>query len=161
MSAIAAFAVIRDARRTANRRATLDLILHQESDAELIEARAGFNKIKAGEIKPSAYGKPDKRGTPESEHLRTVLNIHELTSVAIQEGVIDECVYRRWFNSTFISDYEVTKDYIGEMRKTHSNPMAFAEFEKTALAWRDDRAWGAPPTRWRRKLAAAKKFWKA
>lgn len=161
ISAFAAFRVIADARRTAKRRGTLDLILHQESDGELIEARTRFNAIKAGDIKPSTYGKPDKKTTEQAETLRKVLNIHELTAVAIQEGVIDECVYRRWFNATFVADYEVTKDYIAEMRNTWNNPCGFKEFEETALRWKADKTWGAPPSWWRRKFAAAKGLWKA
>lgn len=161
LSAIAAFWIIADARGTAKRRGTLDLILHQESDRELVEARVAFNKIKAGEIRPSAYGKPDKRGTPEAETIRKVLNIHELTAVAIEEGVIDECVYRRWFNGTFISDYETTKDYIVEMRKTFDNPRGFLEFERAAIRWRDDRSWGAEPGWFGRKWTALKKLLRA
>ena len=160
LSAIAAFLIIADGRKTAKRRGTLDLILHQESDRELVEARVEFNKIKAGEIRPSTYGKPDKRGTPQAETIRKVLNIHELTAVAIQEGVIDECVYRRWFNNTFISDYETTKDYIVEMRKTFDNPKGFCEFEQTALRWKEDTTWGRPSW-WARKWGALKKLWRA
>jgi len=154
LSAIAAFAVIRDSGRTAKRRGTMDLILHQESDAELIAGRVAFNAIKAGTIRPSAYGKPDKKGSDEAETIRKVLNIHELTAVAIGEGVIDECVYRRWFNSTYIADYEAMKDYMGEVRITHSNVKAFSEFERMAIRWRDDRSWGAAPPWYKRKLEA-------
>lgn len=161
LSAVAAFRVISDARKTAKRRGTLDLILHQQSDSELITERENFNAIKNGETKPSLYGKPDKKGTEQAETLRKVLNIHELTSVAIQEGVIDECVYRRWFNATFIADYDVTKDYIGEIRKTYSNPKAFLEFEKTALRWKADVMWDAPPGWWGRKLRACRNVFKA
>ena len=143
LSAIAAFAVIRSARRGANRRNTLDLILHQESDRELIEARLRFNDIKAGSIRLSTFGKADKRLSEEAQTIRKVLNIHELTAVAIAEGVIDERVYRRWFNSNYIADYEATKNYIAEARKTYDNPAAFQEFESAALRWQADRTWYA------------------
>lgn len=161
LSAIAAFYIIADARRTAKRRATLDLILHQESDTDLIEERTNFNNIKAGDIKPSSFGKPDRKGTPEAETIRKILNIHELTAVAIQERVMDECVYRRWFNGTYIADYEATKDYIVEARKTYSNPKVFREFEETAVRWKNDDDWGAPPGWARRKWNAATALWRA
>jgi hypothetical protein len=161
LSAIAAFAVIRDARRTAKRRGTMDLILHQESDKELVEERRKFNEIKRGKIRISSYGKPEERGSEEAQALRKILNIHELTAVAIGEGVIDECVYRRWFNATYIGDYEATKGYIGEARKTHSNPLAFSEFEKMATRWKDDKSWGAAPGWWSRKAKAIRATWRA
>jgi hypothetical protein len=161
LSAIAAFAVIQDARRTAKRRGTMDLILHQESDKELVEERQKFNKIKAGNIRLSSYGKPDKKASEEAQTLRKVLNIHELTAVAIGEGVIDECVYRRWFNGTYISDYQATKGYITEARRTHANPKAFSEFEKAALRWEEDVSWNANPGWWGRKVKALRSLWRA
>jgi hypothetical protein len=161
VSAVAAFAVIADARKTARRRGTLDLILHQESDTDLIKERHSFNAIKAADTKPSTYGKPNKKGSDEAETLRKVLNIHELTAVAIQEGVIDECVYRRWFNGTYIADYDAMKDYIAEARKTWNNPKVFLEFEKTALRWKEDVNWDSPPGWLTRKWRALKALFRA
>lgn len=133
------------------RRGTLDLILHQESDRELIEARDGFTALKAGTVKISSFATLAERSSDNAKHLKKVINLHELTAVAIQEGVIDECVYRRWFNGTYIADYEATKDYITEIRKVHSNPRIFSEFETTALRWKNDKSWGAPPNWFLRK----------
>lgn len=161
LSAIAAFAVIRDSRRTARRRGTLDLILHQQSDAELVKSRAEFNKIKVGVERPSFYGKPGQEASAQFETIRKVLNIHELTAVAINEGVIDELVYRRWFNTTIINDREAMKDFIVEVRRTHSSPGAFCEFEKLAKRWRDDPNWNAAPGWFARKFQAASKLWRA
>jgi hypothetical protein len=145
LSAIAAFWVIADNRKINRRRGTMDLILHQESDRELVEAR----------------GKPDRKNEPQAQIIRRVLNVHELTAVAIQERVIDECVYRRWFNTTFIKDYESMKDYISEARATYSNPKAFSEFESTAIRWKEDKTWGAPPSWIHRKWTAAVAWWRA
>lgn len=161
MSAIAAFWVIASARANGLRRNTMDLILHQESDKELILARVAFNELKAGTTKLAIFGAPEKRNDPEAQTLRKVLNLHELTSVAIAEGVIDECVYRRWFNTTFINDYEATKAYIATARVTYGNPKAFLEYEKTAIRWANDESWGAPPGWLARKWAAIQKVVKA
>ena len=156
LSAVAAFLVIRDTRATARRRGTLDLILHQESDRELIEARDGFTALKDGTTKISSFGVPAQRNSPEARHLKKVLNLHELTAVAIQERVIDECVYRRWFNGTYIADYEATKAFIEAVRKSYGNEAVFSEFEKTALRWKNDQSWGAEPNWVRRKIDAVK-----
>lgn len=161
LSAIAAFYIIRDNRKLAKRRGTMDLILHQESDRELIEARVEFNKIKAGQDRPSKFGKTEHKNEPYAQIIRRVLNVHELTAVAVKEGVIDECVYRSWFNTTYIKDYEAMKDYIAEARKTYDNARAFAEFEAMALKWKDDKSWGSPPSLIKRKMSALVKVWQA
>lgn len=156
LSAIAAFWVIWENRNISRRRGTMDLILHQESDRELVEARVEFNVIKAGETRPSVYGKPERINDRQAQIIRRVLNVHELTAVAIQQRVIDERVYRTWFNGTYIKDYESMKEYIIEARKTYANPKAFSEFETTALRWRDDKSWHAPPSFFKRKWTAIK-----
>ena len=102
-----------------------------------------------------------KRGSDEFEHIRTVLNLHELTAVAIQEGVIDESVYRRWFNGTYIADYEATKAFILEARKTYQNQHVFLEFERAALRWQADISWYAQPGWTARKWAALQRVRRA
>ena len=83
-----------------------------------------------------------------------MLNLHELTAVTIEEGVINERVYRRWFNNTFIKDYEATEAFIIEAHKTYDNPKAFSEYERTARRWRADKAWYESPSWWERKREA-------
>lgn len=161
LSAIAAFLVIRSARINGRKRNTMDLILHQESDRELIEARIEFNKIKAADTRPAMYGKPEKKNSKQAQTIRKVLNLHELTAVAINEGVIDPNVYRRWFNTTYTSDYDSMKGYIAEARKTYQNPHAFKEFEKLALDWQSDKYWYADQSWLSRKLVAVRRLWRA
>lgn len=146
--------LILSARTNARKRNTMDLILHHESDRDLIEARTAFNEIKAGSVKVATYGKPESRNSKEAETIRKVLNLHELTAVAIEEGVIDERVYRRWFNTTFIKDFEATEAYLTEARATYGNPKAFCEFERHARRWKADQAWYNSPSWWDRKREA-------
>jgi hypothetical protein len=66
-----------------------------------------------------------------------VLNLHELTAVTIEEGVINERIYRRWFNNTFIKDYEATEAYIIEAHKTYeSKSLLGVRTHRTTLARR-------------------------
>ncbi|UIP07129.1 DUF4760 domain-containing protein [Erythrobacter sp. SDW2] len=154
LSAIAAFAIIRSTRQNGRRRNTMDLILHQESDRDLIEARAAFNELKAGEVKLATYAKPETKNSEQAQTIRKILNLHELTAVAIEEGVIDERVYRRWFNTTYIKDYVAVEAYILEARRTYENPKAFCEFEKMAKRWKSDKSWYAKPSWLQRKSEA-------
>lgn len=161
LSAIAAFWVIYSARQNARRRNTMDLILHQESDRDLIEARAKFNELKAGTVKLATYASPEQKNSDHAQTIRKVLNLHELTAVAIEEGVIDERVYRRWFNTTYIKDHEAAEWYIVEARKTYDNPKAFCEFERTALRWKADKSWYYSPSWWARKKEAFRRLRRA
>lgn len=154
LSAIAAFAVIWTGRISSKKRNTLDIILHQESDKELIEARVHFNELKAGTTKLATFGAPDQKNSAGAQTIRKILNLHELTAVAIQEGVIDECVYRRWFNTTYKKDYSATLEYIGKARVTYENPCAFIEFERLSKKWEADMDWPKTPSFFERKWLA-------
>lgn len=161
VSAIVAIGILVTNRGIARRRATLDLILHIESDGDLIEARNAFSEIKKRDSRSSTYGKEDQRATDDAEHIRTVLNINELVAVSIQEGVIDERVYRRWFNSAFIDDHKTMTGYIEETRKWR-NPHVFKELEALAVRWEATNPdWYAGPSWLHRKCVAVSKVWRA
>jgi hypothetical protein len=70
LSAIAAFAIIRSGRNVARRRGTLDLILHIESDRELIEAREKFIDLKVGSAKLDNFGMESEQSSQRSRNYR-------------------------------------------------------------------------------------------
>jgi len=117
LSAIAAFAVIYSARGMARRQGTLELIMRIESDRELIDARAKYIDLKASATKLETYGAVTERKSDQAKTIRKILNIHELTAVAIQEGVIDERVFRRWFNKAYTDDHTTCQRYIEAVQK--------------------------------------------
>lgn len=145
-------------RQNARRGKTLDLILHHQSDSDLVAARFEFNKIRAGTTKFVTYAEMDAADSDEFEAIRKVLNIHELTAVAVEEGVIDERVYRRWNNSTVQNDYKATRDFIDRLRETRNTANAYCEFERLAKAWAEDVNWTPEPGWWRRKWTAANRI---
>lgn len=161
VSAICAFSVVLVNRKIARRRATLDLILHIESDRELLEARNRFIKLKKSETRSHVWGTEDQRDSEEATTIRTTLNINELVAVSICEGVIDECVYRRWFNKAYIGDYRAMTGYIQAVREYKKNPAIFKEFEELALKWDADTGWYDKPGWWKRKIRALGRLFKA
>ena len=161
ISAFIGLAVLLTNRGIARRRATLDLILHIESDGDLIASRNAFTEIKKSNVRSSTYGKEDQRTCDEAGHIRTILNINELVAVSIQEGVIDENVFRRWFNSAFIDDYKSMTGYIEETRKWR-NPHVFKELEGIAKRWEQTNVvWYAGPTWLSRKWVAFQRVFRA
>jgi hypothetical protein len=146
VSAVGAIWVVTSSRAVARKRAALDLILHIESDGDLIIARNRFIDIIRSDTKSEVYGRDEKRGSEEAKAIRTVLNINELVAVSIRENVIDERVWRKWFNRAFINDYEEMTGYIGEVRTSRGNPAIFEALEETALRWKADETWYAKPS---------------
>ncbi|WP_051881436.1 DUF4760 domain-containing protein [Parvularcula oceani] len=115
-------------------------------------------------------GRKDREGklSEEDEERRDdrlaidkILNVHELTAVAIQEGALDERVFRRWYNKAYIRDYESMTGYIEAIRINRQNPAIFKELEALAKAWKEDRNFYAEPGWARRKWRALKKAIKA
>lgn len=161
VSALCAITVILANRTIARKRATLDLILHIESDGDLIDARNKMIDLKKSTNRSGVYGTEDKRDSDEAKAIRTTLNIDELVAVQIVEGVIDERVYRRWFNKAFIDDYKSMTGYIEAVREYKKNPNVFRELELLAKRWEDDVAWYQHPGWFRRKMNALKLAWRA
>ena len=140
VSAIAAVWVVKSNRTIARKRATLDLIMTVESDRDLVEARRKFLEIKRSETRPGAYVRTNGGDNEEFKTIRTVLNINELVAVSIREGVIDERVFRRWFNSAYVEDYNYMRDFIDAVQSTNNNNV-YKEFKETAKRWKDDENW--------------------
>ncbi len=161
ISAILAFWVIIVNRAVSRRRGTLDILLHIESDQDLLTARQAFTTLVAGTEKLDKHGNDENRTSEAAKSIRTVLNVHELVAVSIQEGVIDEAVFRRWFNRTYIDDYKATEGYIRNVRAARKNPAIFKEFECLAKRWESDESWYNPPGWYSRKWSAAKSVFKA
>lgn len=155
VSALIAFGVLLSNRSIARRRATLDLILHIESDGDLIQARKEFIKIKKSAVRSSEYGKEDRRDSDEANYIKTILNINELVAVSIKEGVISERVFRTWFNGAFIDDYNQMTGYITETRQWKKSDKIFVEIEALAKRWESTNdQWYAKPGWFKRKWQA-------
>jgi hypothetical protein len=157
VSAITAVCVLFANRAIARRRATLDLIFHIQKDNDLIEARKTFVEVQKGTIKPGHYGTDEQRTSKQALAIRTVLNIHELTAVSIEEGVIEERVFRKWFNKTYFDDFETMRDFINAVRAHRNNNAIFKEFEAVAKKWKTDTAFYNNPSwlgrKWRALMA--------
>lgn len=161
ISTICAIIVITTNRAIARKRATLDLIMHIESDGDLIRARNAFIGLKGGSQRSAHWGQEAQKDTEEAKDIRTVLNVNELIAVSIREGVIDERVFRRWFNGAYIDDWQSMTGYLTEVRRYKGNPNIFCEFEALARKWEDDKGWNSPPGWFGRKWGALQRVIRA
>lgn len=72
-------------------------------------------------------------------HIRQILNHYELIAIGIRENIIDEAIYRRWFQTGLIRDWEAASDLISRLRKDPDVPnrqSVYIEMEELATRWR-------------------------
>jgi hypothetical protein len=126
---------IQSQRSIARRQKTLELILDQESDEDIINARRAFVAVATDpKLKIEDFASPEKRNTIEGDAIRRTLNSYELMSIGIQKGVIDYDLYRIWMKAGTIKYWGYSESYIISIRKKSGNPLLYHEFE-TMISW--------------------------
>lgn len=116
------------------RQATLEFMRATESDRDMIAARATFNRLaKAnGGLGPWAI----QPLTKEFKHIRMVLNEYEMVAIALQRGILDDTIYRRWYRSGIIQTWNYAAPFILTRRNETGNQTLWHEFEELARWYR-------------------------
>lgn len=134
LSAVAAFALIIYSRKIACRRATLDLIMTEQSNDNQIKDRNHFINLRnKGQL--VKWATADHAGTEESAIIRSALNRYELVAIGIKRNTVDGKLYKQWCRSTFIKDWTACKPFVAELRNSSKNKMFYSECEKLAKKW--------------------------
>ncbi|MDC5023933.1 DUF4760 domain-containing protein [Acinetobacter baumannii] len=154
-SAIIASSTIKSSRITARERATLDTILDDNKDEELYDAKIlvhDFNKD------PAAYYKrlgdlESKRDSlaqlfqvdgsllTDNEHavrksLIKALNRYEFYAVGINQGLLDETLFKRMHCSNVIRLWEATSPAVNQLRSFAKKDTLFKDLEHLANKWK-------------------------
>lgn len=116
-------------RSIARRKTTLDFILRQESDGDLLRARDMAVRLSKEAGGLAAYARPEKLATSECAAIRIVLNEYELLSIGIQRGVIDFETYCRWGKSGVITTWRHATPFVFSLRAHTKNDALYQEFE--------------------------------
>ena len=143
VSAITAFLVsnrtIRANQDIARKRATLDLIERSVSTDHYLTIYSAFR-----ESLTNAAGFEqiiDPKLPAMAEHRRKViafLNHYELIAIGIEQGILDEELYRLYMRSTVVRHWYGAKPFVAHLRSDtpDSNaPQAFKKFEALAIRW--------------------------
>ena len=134
LSAIAALFLVLYSKNIACRRATLDLIMAEETDPSHRETRLAFIKLRQkGELVKWAMA--EHVGSPETSHIRQVLNRYELVAIGIKNKTVDENLYKAWCRSTLVKDWTACKSFVTELRSTTHIMTVFCECENLARKW--------------------------
>lgn len=121
----------------AKRRATIDMVLDEKQDGNLVAARKKFAELRDSNNITAFACKPESEHPDENSAILAILNNYEFMAIGIREKALDEAIYRRMKNSLVIRDWEALASYVLEMRKKHKNPKLFVEFEVLAGDWAD------------------------
>jgi len=134
MAAIGVIVTIVWNRIIARRRATLDMLLAEQTNKGLLEIRSEYlGAVKAGTL--TQYASPDRWLTPESFFLVSTLNRYEITAVGIDTGIIDARLYRQYWRTTVVRDWIRCKESVLKLRKEAKNEALFSDFQSLARRW--------------------------
>lgn len=121
-------------RIVARRRATLDVIMQEQTHDGMLAVRQRFIALRdAGHL--VAWAAPDKAASAESTDIRSILNRYELVAIGINEKTINPRIYKRWCRTTLIKDWTACKPFVTQLRQNTANPKFFCELETLAKKW--------------------------
>lgn len=124
--------------RSAKRRATIDLVLNQRQDQNLVKARKKVLELHEGNTQFFKYALLEHAGSEENEAILIALNTHEFVAAGIREGAFDEKTYKRLRCQVLIRDWDALATYVAEFRRTRNRQTLFKEFEWLATKWKAD-----------------------
>jgi hypothetical protein len=159
----AAFTIqgINSARETARLQETLKIITEAELDREFIEAKNAWTKYKSLGKRDNCFagllhvfilgfdGLPlqDESGNDyfkardrkklrvDAQYVITYLNFFEIASLSINEGILDDAFFRKWYGTNFIRVWNNSISAIGALRTLLNNERLYAEWETRAHVW--------------------------
>ena len=121
-------------QRIAKRRATLDIILAQQSNALLLEPRRKFVALRATD-NITQYALPENADSDEILSIMSILNFSELIAIGIAEKTVDERIYKRYYRTEYVHDWIGCKPFVEELRRQGENPTYYCEIETLAKKW--------------------------
>jgi hypothetical protein len=134
VSALGVMGIIFWNMRIARRRATLDLLINEQTHETTIKERTSFEAIKkAGNLLQWATAANIE--SSELETIRSSLNRYELIAIGIRGSALDGKLYKRWFRTGLVEDWIVFKALVMHVRANNGNPRLYREFERLAKRW--------------------------
>lgn len=135
LASVFAYVQIRTHKKIAQRRATLDLLVQKEWDADYIAAKHEFNLLRDAEAGLGPWAAPQHRNSPQQKNIRSTLNDYELIAIGISKDIIDEDVYKTWFRGSLLKDWTAAAPFVRQIRASENNPKIYIELETLAVRW--------------------------
>lgn len=132
LSAAGAIAVIYYNGKQARIRALIDMIMHQKSDSELIEATRRVYAMRSNGGNLSSHVAEDSN---QRKDILKVLNNQEFIAVGIRMGAFDENVYKEMQCTNVLRLWHVSRGFIHELRQNDQKETIFQDFENLSCRW--------------------------
>lgn len=133
-SAIGVFVTVLWSKIVSCRRATLDIVLSEETDPAHVEQRTKFVILRdQGHL--SKFADPENTHGEEASLIRAILNRYELVAIGVFSGTLDEKSYKRWCRTTLVKDWTCVKPFVMQLRHQQNAPSVYCELEKLAKKW--------------------------
>lgn len=136
ITGIAALATIVSNKINSQQRATIDLILHQKIDVNLIEAKKIWSEVKNNEQFEELACKENEKDTQRRPHILNILNNYEFIALGVRTGAFHEKTYKRAFYGVLTRDWDSCEAFITALRRQQGSETLFQEFEALAKKWK-------------------------
>lgn len=135
------------AKKASRVKETFDTLNKKQWDKDYILASSVFKKaIESGDdglTKSIMAEEANENDVSEDQNemsvataARLIMNDYELMFISVEQGVLDEKLYRLWKGSSIIRHYDVTKSYVESMRISTKNKTLFKVFQRNAEKWK-------------------------
>jgi len=136
LSAAAAVAVIYFNGRQARKRATIDLMLHQRNNQQLLQdTKVVWALADKAKTFASLAANPNSE---ECTCIFRVLNGYEFVALGIRKRAFDENIYKMSQFSNVMKVWKASDGFIREVRSAENKPTLFQEIEWLVARWERD-----------------------
>ncbi|MHB9798448.1 DUF4760 domain-containing protein [Pseudomonas sp. MT3] len=125
--------------KLARQRATIDLLLTQKTDHNLIESKKAVGSIHSNGGDFTSLATKEKSQDENRGHILAIINNYEFIALGIREGALDEAIYKRAVYSQVMRDWKAMKAFIMELRRQNQIDTLFQEFEVLAKRWEKEK----------------------
>jgi hypothetical protein len=107
--------------------ATLQLLIHLQSNDHWIESRRMFISLRESK---EGLKKHAGDNTKEALAIRATLNQYELVAIGIRNGILDKHMYHTYYRGTVLKDWLACAEFVDAERK--DNPRYWIQLEALA-----------------------------
>ncbi|HZP75760.1 MAG TPA: DUF4760 domain-containing protein [Pseudolabrys sp.] len=97
--------------------ATLDLLIHIQTNSHWLEKRQKFIELRDSK---EGLKKHARMNTDDAQAIRAMLNQYELIAIGIAGGILDEEMYRRYHRGTFVKDWLAAISFVNDERQENA-----------------------------------------
>ena len=134
VSAFIGILTIASSSRNEKRRATVDMVRDQTTDARLKAAREKFRSLRAKNA--DFVTLLADQSSADFLDVREVLNAYEFMAAGVREKAFDENTYKRMYFYNVVTDWPLLENFIKRYREIKNSETLYQEFQLLAAHWK-------------------------